>query len=291
MVALARFGRLHEEVGPVVEQLRRRFEHRLLRLVIRVQRDAELSDLLLVEDRKLGPVDLGPSAERGHDIVHGRFGLAVRGELGGDLLDYLLAQRPLELLISALASASWARRSALSARRLTISALESAAFGSGCRYQSRSDEELVAIALDQILDLRVARARLHRVAQALKRLFDRGLRQHDGRRHLAQGAPLCLRACALRDQLARHVVDRVAAVNRRLLAARRGWLLAASVGLCAGSHTGANPIGGLPARCLAGFDRTPLLGRAVPEHDLCLIDRGLGRAGSLSGLGVSYRFI
>jgi hypothetical protein len=45
------------------------------------------------------PVDLGPSAERGHDdIVPGRFGLSVGGELGGDLLDDLLVQRALEPL-------------------------------------------------------------------------------------------------------------------------------------------------------------------------------------------------
>ena len=80
-------------------------------------------------------------------------------------------------------------------------------------------------------------------------------------------------------------------MDQRLLAGRRGRPRAGPVGLCGGSSAGANPISGLPKRRLAGLDRLPLLRRAVLEHDFRRIDRGLGHAGNLGGLGISNRFI
>ena len=82
----------------------------------------------------------------------------------------------LSLSISALASASLARRSAFSAQAGDLGVVIGGAPVRLYRHQPRSDEQLVAVALDQMLDVPVARARLHVVAKALQRLFDRALR-------------------------------------------------------------------------------------------------------------------
>ena len=218
------------------------------RLAARVQRDAEGSDLLLIEDQALGLVDLGPQLSAVM-TTSSTVGLVSPSpaSLAEILSTTFSCSALLSLSISALALASLARRSAFSARRPAISALEiGGAVVRLCRYQPRSNQQLVAVALDQMLDVLVAWTRLHRAAQALKRLFDRGLRQLGGRRHLFQGAPFPLWPGAPRNQLARHFVDRVTGVDERLLAGQRGRPRAGPVGLCGGSSAGANPVGGLP---------------------------------------------
>ena len=187
--------------------------------------------------------------------------------------------------ISALASASWARRPA-------ITALESAALCSGCAIispaRTRSSSGSPSIKYSSFLSPpRVLTASPRRLSTSLIALFATWVIDDilSKVRHSAfEPAHLVISSrvtSSIGSRLWNGVVLPSGAAGRVLY--RSGSAL---VRLRARIRSS-----GFPEPGLAGLDRLPLIRRAVLEHDLRRIDRGLGDAGSLGGHGGANSFI
>jgi hypothetical protein len=147
-----------------------------LRTAIATCAQRELSDILLAEDCGLGSVDFKRSAARGHcDIIYGRFRLAIGDELGGDLLEHLFVHEALKPFDLGVGGGQFGAQIGVLGAQIGQLVAEFGGVLVGLRrFQSRTDEQLIAIALDQVLVVPDAPPGLDRIAQVVERHFDRG---------------------------------------------------------------------------------------------------------------------